>query len=98
MRRLLVYALVGATLGATVASFVVPPALSWYNETGRIAGANPVQTLCNVPELIRYATSHLIRGQLIGAAIGAVVFLVVGILVERRRERRSVPTQLQPLS
>jgi hypothetical protein len=77
--------MVGALLGAVVASFVVPPVLGWYNEPGAISPGKPVETLCNVPVLIRYATRRLIEGQLIGAAIGAAIFLVLGIILTRRR-------------
>jgi hypothetical protein len=76
---------VGAVLGMVVASFVVPPILTWYNEPGSISPGNQIQTVCNLPEVIRYATTRLIRGQLIGAAVGAGVFFVIGLFVARRR-------------
>lgn len=85
LRTVLVFMLIGALLGALVASFVVPPWLAWYNEPGAITPGKQVETLCNLPELIRYTSSRLLRGQLIGAAIGALVFLFPGILVVRRR-------------
>ena len=84
-RSILTLMMVGAILGAVVASCIVPPALGWYNATGKIAGAKEVETLCNVPELIRYATGRLLRGQMIGAALGAVLFGVVGMVVHGRR-------------
>jgi uncharacterized membrane protein YgaE (UPF0421/DUF939 family) len=37
-----------------------------------------------IPEVIRYSTGRLIRGQLIGAAIGAIVGLGVGIFFGSR--------------
>ena len=60
-----------------MASLIVPPLLSWYNETGVLAEGKQIQTLCNLPELIRYTASHLIRGQLIGAGVG-IAFAVSG--------------------
>jgi ABC-type nitrate/sulfonate/bicarbonate transport system permease component len=42
-----------------------------------------------IPEVIRYATTSLIRGQLIGAAIGAAVGLVLGIVLGFRGRRSS---------
>jgi hypothetical protein len=78
-----VWALVGALVGVVVASFVVPPLLSWYNAPGKITSSGQVQTLCNLPELIRYTSSRLIRGQLIGAAVGAVLFTLLGLVVRR---------------
>jgi uncharacterized membrane protein YeaQ/YmgE (transglycosylase-associated protein family) len=80
------YMLVGAFVGGVIASFVVPPVLAWYNETGKISSASQVQTLCNLPELIRYTSSRLLRGQLIGAVIGALVLLYPGILAARRED------------
>ena len=83
------FMLIGALVGGVIASFVVPPVLAWYNETGKISSASQVQTLCNLPELIRYTSSRLLRGQLIGAAIGALVFLYPGFLAARRAEAES---------
>lgn len=85
------YVLIGAFVGGVIASFVVPPVLAWYNETGKISSASQVQTLCNLPELIRYTSSRLLRGQLIGAAIGALVFLVPGLAAARRADEADLP-------
>ena len=85
VRSALVWAMVGAIVGTVVASFVVPPMLSWYNEPGSISPGQQVQTLCNLPELIRYTSSRLIRGQLIGAGVGALLFLLLGIMLGRGR-------------
>ena len=85
VKRVLVFMMVGAMLGAVAASFIVPPVLGWYNEPGAISPGKQVETLCNIPELIRYTSSRLLRGQLIGAAVGALVFLFPGILSARRR-------------
>jgi uncharacterized membrane protein YeaQ/YmgE (transglycosylase-associated protein family) len=97
MRTVSLSMLVGAILGAAVASAVVPPALGWYNEPGNISPGSPVQTLCNVPELIRYATSRLITGQLVGGAVGAVVFLAIGVVLDRRARRGASSRAVQPL-
>jgi len=80
---ILLYVLVGAVVGAVIASFVVPPFLAWYNEPGAINAGKQVETLCNIPELIRYTSSRLLRGQLIGAFIGAMVGLVVALMRSR---------------
>ena len=95
VRRVLVFMMVGAIVGAVAASFIVPPVLGWYNEPGAISPGKQVETLCNVPELIRYTSSRLLRGQLIGAAIGALVFLFPGIL-SPRRQPRGVPATVPP--
>ena len=84
-RSVLTFMLIGAIVGAVVASFVVPPVLSWYNEPGAIAPGKTVETLCNLPELIRYTTRRLLLGQLIGAVLGALAFLFPGLAWARRR-------------
>jgi hypothetical protein len=43
-----------------------------------------------IPEIIRYATSHLIRGQMIGGLIGAVVGLGIGIFTHVPTRQRTV--------
>jgi hypothetical protein len=86
-RTVVDFTLTGALVGVVIASVVVPPALGWYNAQGNIAAGKPIETLCDVPALIRYATGHLIRGQLLGAGIGAAVFFVVGLIVARGRSR-----------
>ena len=90
MHRVLVFMMVGAIVGAVAASFIVPPVLGWYNAPGNISPGKPIETLCNVPELIRYTSTRLLRGQLIGAVAGAVLFLIPGI-VSARRQTRGVP-------
>jgi hypothetical protein len=77
---------IGAVLGVVVASVAVPPALIWYNKPGAISPGKQIETVCNLPEVIHYATNRLIRGQLIGAAVGATVFFVLGLVVGRRRK------------
>ena len=77
--------LVGAVVGAVVASLIEPRVLAWYNEPGNFAPGKQVETLCNLPELIRYASSRLMLWQLIGAGVGALLFLFPGIGTVRRR-------------
>jgi len=96
-KTVLVFMLVGAVIGAVAASFVVPPVLSWYNATGTIAPSGHVETLCDLPEMIRYTARSLFRGQLIGAGIGAVLFFFPGIATVRRRAA-AVPAVGQPSS
>jgi hypothetical protein len=81
VKTTLILALVGALLGAVIASFVVPPALAWYTSPGGLPQGAQIQAVVQIPEVIRYATSRVIRGQLIGAGIGAMVGLAVGILM-----------------
>ncbi len=88
MKTVTIFVLFGAIVGAAAASLIVPPTLSWYNEAGFLSRGNQVQALVNVPEVVRYATSRLIKGQLIGAGVGAFAFLVFGVLAAGRRRRR----------
>lgn len=85
-RTIALFVVVGFLLGVIVASIVVPPVLTWYNEPGKISPNKQVETVCNLPDVIRYATGHLIRGQLLGGTVGGVAFLVIGLAVERRRQ------------
>jgi hypothetical protein len=91
-KTVLVFMLVGAVLGAVAASFVVPPILSWYNEPGSITPGQDEQTLCNLPQLIRYTSRRLLIGQLIGAGVGALLAFYPGLMVVRRRARTSPAT------
>jgi MYXO-CTERM domain-containing protein len=91
LKGLLIWILFGALLGATAASFIVPPMLSWYNEAGYLAKGGQPAAMVNLPDVVRYATTRLIRGQAIGAGIGAVVFLALGLAFGGRR-RRSAQT------
>jgi uncharacterized membrane protein YjjB (DUF3815 family) len=83
-RTVLVFMMIGAIVGAVVASLVVPPVLAWYNAPGAIKAGGNVETLCNLPDLIRYTSHRLLLGQLIGAAIGALAFLFPGVAWARR--------------
>jgi hypothetical protein len=81
MKTTLILALAGALVGVVAASFIVPPALAWYTAPGGLPQGAQIQAVVQIPEVIRYATSHLLRGQAIGAAIGAVLGVAVGIFM-----------------
>lgn len=91
MKTTLIFLLLGALLGVATASFVVPPALSWYNAPGELQKSGQVQALVNIPEVIRYATDRLIKGQAIGAGIGGVAGLVLGAFLASSGRRRQAP-------
>jgi hypothetical protein len=92
MKGILIWVLLGALLGIVAASFIVPPMLSWYNEAGYLHQAGQPAAMVNLPDVVRYSTSRLIRGQAIGGAIGAVVFFVLGLAVGGRGRRRAAAT------
>ncbi len=92
MKTVVIFLLLGIILGAAAASLIVPPALSWYNEAGYVDKGSKVPSLVVVPDVVRYSTHKLIRGQMIGGAIGGVLFLILGIaLASRGRNRVSKP-------
>jgi len=82
--KTLVFVLAGALLGIVIASLVVPPALSWYTTPGGLPKGAQIQALVQIPEVIRYSTGRLIQGQMIGAAIGAIAGVGVGLFVNSR--------------
>jgi hypothetical protein len=83
--RLFFLTLLGAVLGAVAATFVLPGTMVWYNSPGGTGQA----ALCPCADTAHNAISQLIRGQVIGAIVGAVVFLVIGILWMRRHPSAS---------
>jgi hypothetical protein len=91
-RTVALFVVVGFLVGVVVASIVVPPVLTWYNEPGRISPDKQLQTVCNLPDVIRYATGHLIRGQLVGGIVGAILFFAIGVAIERRRRSTTSAT------
>jgi len=96
MKTTVILMFTGAFIGAVIASFVVPPWLGWYTSPGGLPQGAQVQAVVQIPEVIRYATSSLIRGQVIGAAIGAVAGLAVGIFMRlsaRRIRRETLAAQ-----
>jgi hypothetical protein len=93
MKTIIILVLAGALVGIAVAAFVVPPALAWYTSPGGLPQGAQIQAVVQIPEVIRYATSRLIRGQMIGGAIGGSIGLAIGIVfsARSRRPKLSVP-------
>ena len=87
MKTTLILLLAGALLGIAIAAAVVPPALAWYTSPGGLPQGAQIPAVVQIPEVIRYATSGLIRGEIIGAAIGAAAGLIMGILLNTRWRR-----------
>jgi hypothetical protein len=93
MKTTVILMLLGVIAGAVIASFVVPPALSWYTTPGGLPGGADVQAVVQIPAVIRFATESLIRGQLIGGGIGAAAGLVLGIVLGSRGRREGEITR-----
>jgi hypothetical protein len=94
VKTILLLALSGALIGVIAASYIVPPALSWYSSPGGLPRGAQIQAVVEIPEVIQYATSKLIRGQAIGGGIGALVGFVLGLVttIRRRSGRRDPAT------
>ena len=69
MKTHVIFLLLGALLGAALASIVVPPTLSWYATPGGMPKGAQVQVVVQMPEVIHYATSKLIAGQAISFSL-----------------------------
>ena len=87
MKTTVILILLGAIAGAAIASFVVPPALTWYASPGGIPGGSQVQAVVQIPQVIHFAISSLIRWQLIGGGIGAAAGLLLAIVIGARSRR-----------
>lgn len=88
MKTVLILMLTGALLGIVAASFIVPPALSWYSAPGGLPQGAQIQAVVQIPEVIQFATSKLMRGQLIGGCAGALAGLALGIVMASKARRR----------
>jgi hypothetical protein len=92
LKTVLTFMLAGAFLGNVVATFAAPSFMEWYNSASLAS-----QTICNLPQVVRDVSNQLIRAQFIGSGIGAVVFLVLGIVFLRARAKRAkAPTATPP--
>jgi hypothetical protein len=94
MKTTVILVLAGALAGVLVASWVVPPALAWYTTPGGLPQGAEVQAVVQISEVIRYSTSRLLRWQMIGGGIGAVLGLIGGIFFHVRSRQR--PTTAAP--
>ena len=92
MKTAVILILAGALAGAAVASFLVPPMLSWYTSPGGLPQGAQVQAVVQIPEVIRYATSRLLWGQAIGGGIGAIVGLLLGLSFRRKKTPATPPS------
>ncbi len=96
MKTVVICILAGALFGVVVASYVVPPALSWYSAPGGLPAGAQIQAVVQIPEVIRYATGKLMRGQTIGGGVGAVLGLIGGIMIVRRSRARAAAATPAP--
>lgn len=77
VKTVLLFALVGAGISQAVASFFAPKFIAWYNTPGEGVG----ESLCNVNVIVDRTISSFVQWQLIGAGIGALMGLILGVIV-----------------
>jgi hypothetical protein len=90
MKTHLIFTLIGAILGIVAASFIVPPALTWYASPGGLPGGANMQVIAKVPDLMKYATSKLLFGQTVGAIVGALAFLILSLVIASKRGTKGI--------
>lgn len=83
MKNALLLILSGALIGIAVASFVVPPLISWYTSPGGLPKGAEIQAVVQIPEVVRYVASKLLLGQAIGGSIGAALGGVVFFMTRK---------------
>lgn len=83
LKTVLLLMLSGVILGAVIASLIAPALYTWSHSPG--AGT---QEIVSRVEVIREATSMLLRAQMLGAGVGGLAGLIAGILLGRSLGRR----------
>lgn len=76
-RKLIFFVFAGALLGIVVASIIGPMYIAWDNTPAQ------GQALCNCADCVRSTAARLIKHQLMGAALGVVSLLAVGVVILR---------------
>lgn len=87
VKNAMLFLLLGAACGNAVATLIAPGMLSWYNTPGDNMGAT--QQICNLGLIVKQTSSSLIRAQMIGSLVGAVLFLIAGLVISRMRGART---------
>jgi hypothetical protein len=83
-KKFLVYMFGGAILGMVSASLLGLSFIPWYNAPG--SGA---QSMVDSNAFARTVIQSFIQGQLIGAGVGAVLMLVLGITLHRASAKKA---------
>ena len=94
LKRLGLLIAIGGLLGAIVSMLVAPSALTWFQTPGTGTA------LCNCADVARQTARAFVRAELIGTAIGAGAFAVLGELLyhlwSARRRRRATQSPALP--
>src|SRR4051794_31716249 len=93
LKKVLGWVFGGAIVGVLVASMSVHSYLPWYNQPGQ-----GEQTLCDMRMVTQRILQTVFHAQLVGAAIGAGVGLIIGIflLVPANKTRQRPPPAARP--
>jgi hypothetical protein len=89
MKSLLAYLLSGAFVGAIVASLLGLWLIPWYNTPGE-----GMQSVVDSAAFSKHLLRSFVQTQLIGAGVGALVFLIFAVLL--RRARTKTPPTASP--
>ena len=94
LKRIGVFLAIGGVLGDVVTMLLAPSFVTWFHTPGTGSA------LCNCADVSKETASALVRSQLMGTLIGAVVVAIVGELVARlwlaRRARRALTSESTP--
>lgn len=82
MRFYLAWLAVGAFVGGGVATLVAPYVLETF-----LASTGAADAMCQCSELVQNTAASLIKTQLWGAGVGAVVFPIAAFLTRRKLAR-----------
>ncbi len=77
----LILILVGAILGDVFTLLIAPNIITWYQTT-----SDP-NAMCNCVATAHNTTRTLVQAQAIGAAVGGLLLLVLGLLIFRPRRK-----------
>ena len=83
-KKFLVYMFGGAILGMVIASLLGLWVIPWYN-----APSSGAQSMLDINAFARTVIQSFIQGQLIGAGVGAVLLLMVGIALHRSGTKKA---------
>lgn len=87
LKRLLFSFLIGAVVGDVITVLLAPNALEWFATPGTGTA------LCNCADTAKETARSLVRAQLVGTGIGAVVGMVLGELASAvwRSRKKEAP-------
>ena len=88
MRRVVTWMVVGAFVGSVIATLMAPVVLETL-----LASTGAQDAMCQCSQLVQNTASLLIRTQVWGGAIGAVVFPILAWLVRRKFGAKDPPSE-----